>query len=131
MTRHKRHSYTNGGRRYTTTESSDGRVTNSSSFKSNNTRVTQTNDNRGHSYTTITTRYGDGTYESKRLGTQPKTPRKHVEPIYEYSWQREDSQRSKRGASQIDPSPPTRLTTREYLAFVLIVLVLGVFNMFF
>ena len=85
--RHTRHSHTNGLRRYTTTKSSDGRVTQSSSLKTGNTRVTQTSDNRGHTYTTITTRYGDGSYSTERLNKHPKPQRGDNTPLPMRSWE--------------------------------------------
>jgi hypothetical protein len=98
--RHTRHSHTNGNRRHTTTQSSNGRVTQSSSLKTGNVRVTQTSDNQGHSYTTITTRYGDGSYSTQRLEKHSKPKRNPAEPLpmYSWEWDRDPSERRSSGS---------------------------------
>lgn len=90
MTRHRRHTQTFGGIRKTTTWSSNGDVTWSSSTGTANNRITNTTKNNGQSYTTYTTRYGDGSYESHRLSNNHKPISKHPKD-YQYTYtSRED-----------------------------------------
>lgn len=70
MARIKRKSVkTSPNSRRTTTSSSKGTFTTSNSTKAGNQRMTYTQKSNGQSYTTITTRFGDGSYERRRVSS--------------------------------------------------------------